>query len=84
MNLEHFKLNVMNASLDFSVKEKDFLEKLPVSTLDESYLWVIFMSHVYESLTIELFQGFSLMGGGHKNDQIKCNNYDVEIEYEGT
>ena len=24
------------------------------------------------------------MGGGHKNDQIKCKNYDVEIEYEGT
>ena len=23
------------------------------------------------------------MGGGHKNDQIKCKNYDVEIEYEG-
>ena len=23
------------------------------------------------------------MGGGHKNDQIKCQNYDVEIEYEG-
>ena len=30
-----------------------------------------------------LFLGFSLMGGGHKNDQIKCKNYDVEIEYEG-
>ena len=23
------------------------------------------------------------MGGGHKNDQINCKNYDVEIEYEG-
>ena len=23
------------------------------------------------------------MGGGHKNDQVKCRNYDVEIEYEG-
>ena len=23
------------------------------------------------------------MGGGHKNDQIKCKSYDVEIEYEG-
>ena len=30
-----------------------------------------------------LLLGFSLMGGGHKNDQIKCKNYDVEIEYEG-
>ena len=23
------------------------------------------------------------MGGGHRNDQIRCQNYDVEIEYEG-
>ena len=23
------------------------------------------------------------MGGGHRNDQIRCQNYNVEIEYEG-
>ena len=54
---------------------KRFLGK----TSGESFLLLI----TYDSSSYKLYSGFSLMGGGHRNDQIRCQNYDVEIEYEG-